>query len=330
MTKETNQVDDTLAFYNVTDLARRLGGHITVFDLETTTFRGQSNFGIMEVACFTVTTQGPGLKFGSLINPERSISPDASRITGLTTRDVIGAETWGKRYAGLFAKLAQEQWLTGFNSKTFDCYAVKDMGKRYGHPIEEFKKAFDVKDLNRILSAGKIKGSLEAVAAQYGVYPRGALHRAGADVALTLELLNAIIEVYGLDAVCELILPKQEGTFDKLSAHAVARYVKSRKKISLEQIATAFGKDTEAVSFEISKAIDERLIDASLFASPEAQAWLDEALPEVDAAVLTDGRLRPLYDALAASAPKAGMFDYIQLRVALLRAGLTWSSLKQD
>lgn len=329
MTTQNNAVDESLVFHHVTDLARRLGGNITVFDLETTTFRGRSNFGIMEVACFTVLPDGRGMKYGSLINPERDVSPEASALTGLKNRDLIHAETWGKRYAQLFVRLAADHWITGFNNQAFDCHAVKDMNKRYGHPIEEFEKSFDVMRLHKALSGTKSrKGNLEETAALYGVKPRGALHRAHADVALTLELLNALIELYGLDAVAELILPKQEGAFDRLTAQAVAKYVKSKKTVSLEQLAQDFGKEPLAASFEVSKAIDERLVDANVFAVQESQAWLDEALLEIDTDVLLGGRLRPLHDTLLARAPRKELVDYVQLRVALLRAGLQWASLK--
>lgn len=329
MTTETNQVGESLAFHHVADLARRLGGYITIYDLETTTFRGFSNFGIMEVSCFTVMPDGRGMKYGSLINPERNISPEASAVTGLTDRDVIKAETWGKRYAELFVRLANDHWLGGFNNQTFDNHAVKDMNKRYGHPIEEFKKTFDVLRLHKALSGTKSRrGNLAEVAELYGVKPRGALHRAAADVALTLETLNAIIELYGIDAVVEQIQPKQDGAFDRLTAQAVAKYVKSKKSVSLEQLAKDFGKETQAASFEVSKAIDERLVDPNVFAVQEAQDWLSEALLEVESELLLAGRLRPLHDALLAQGPDKNLLDYVQLRVALVRAGLAWASLK--
>lgn len=322
---------ESLVFYHVAELARRLGGHITIYDLETTTFRGRPNFGIMEVACFMVTPQGPGLAFDSLINPERSIEPKVSELTGLTNRDVMRAETWGKRYASLFARMAKEQWVAGFNNKTFDNPAVIDMSVRYGPKIERFEKTFDVRELHLTLSASKSrKGNLEETAALYGVFPRGHLHRAKADVALTLELLNAIIDVYGLDAVCELILPKAADAYDRLTAQAIARYVKSSKRqsVTLEALSQAFGKDVSTVSFELGKAIDERLVDPEVFAHSDAQAWLEQALLEVNTEVLTAGKLKPLHDALAADAQAAGLLDYVQLRVALLRAGLDWASLK--
>lgn len=325
----TEPTADTPKFEHVIELARRLGRHILVFDIESTTFRGRANFGITEIACCMVLTHGNALSFSSLINPERPIDPAVVALNGITNADVAAAETWGKRYAGLFQQMARDHWVTGFNSRTFDEPAVKDMNLRYGKPIEKFEYSFDVRQLHLTLSGSKSrKGNLADTAASYNVKPRGDLHRANADTILTLELLNAIIEVYGLDAVCELILPPAEGAVDRLTPQAIAKYVKSRKAVTLEVLAKDFSKDTQAVSFEVGKAIDERMVDPVVFAVQSAQDWLDQALMEVEADLLLGGRLRPLHDRLAQHPHSEGQLDYVQLRIALLRAGLNWASLK--
>lgn len=325
----TDTNTDTPKFQYVVELARRLGRHILVFDLESTTFRGRANFGITEVACCMVLTHGNALSFGSLINPERTIDPAVVELTGITNAAVAKAETWGKRYAALFQQMARDHWVTGFNNRTFDEPAVKDMNLRYGKPIEKFEYSFDVRLLHLTLSGSKSrKGNLPDTAALYGVKPRGDLHRANADTILTLELLNAIIEVYGLDAVCELILPPAEGAVDRLTPQSIAKYVKSRKSVTVEALAKDFSKDAKAVSFEVGKAIDERMVDPAVFAVQSAQDWLDQALMEVDAELLLEGKLRPLHDMLAQKPNSEGQLDYVQLRIALLRAGLEWASLK--
>lgn len=321
--------DIQYSYHNVTNLARRLGGHVALFDLETTTFRGRANFGIMEVAVAVITMQGDLLTLQALINPERNIDPTASAITGLTQKDVAGAELWGDRYAALFAKMAKEQWVGGFNNHTFDQPAVIDMNARYGQKFEKFEKSFDVRNLHLDLSNSKSrKGNLLETAALYGVTPRGALHRAKADTILTMELLDGIIALYGLDAVCDRIQPKPEGAFDVLSAKSVAKYVKSKASVTVPQLAKAFGKDVGTAAFEVGKAIDERLVSPEVFAVQSAQEWLDAALVEVDAQLLSQGKLKPLHDVLVKSQPEVGMVDYVQLRIALLRAGVPWASLK--
>jgi DNA polymerase III epsilon subunit-like protein len=319
----------SLEFHHVTDLANKLGAPIMVFDLEATTFRGRPNFGITEVACFMATLKGPGVWFESLINPERPIDYRAAELTGLTDAMVRNEQTWGVRFASLFKQLAQEVWVTGYNCNTFDLPAVIEVNARYGVPFEKFERSFDVRELHLKLSGSKSrKGKLAEVAALYGVFPKGDLHRASADTVLTLETLNAIIDLYGLDAVANLILPKPDGAVDKMTTQAVVRYVKSRKQATLAQMAADFAKDLRATSFELGKAIDERLVDAEVFASAPAQDWLQSALVELELDVLEDGRLRSMYEALQSTCPEPEMLDYVQLRVALLRAGFAWKSLK--
>lgn len=316
-------------FYHVADLANRLGAAVVVFDLETTTLRGRANFGITEVACFIVQPTGVGLAMQSLINPEHRIDARVTQLTGLRDADVRHAETWGLRYAALFEQLSRNQWVTGFNNATFDQPAVIEMNERYGHPINQFDKTFDVRRLHLALSgAESSKGSLSVVSALYGVSPKGALHRAHADVVLTLETLHAIIGVYGLDAVCNHILPKEAGAVDKLNVKAIAKYVKSRPAVTLEALASAFCKPVEVAQMEVGKAIDERIVNPMIFASRQSQLWLEEALMEVSSELLDNTRLKPLYDELLNKQPAAGLLDYVQLRIALTRAKLSWSSLK--
>ena len=316
-------------FYNVTLLAQHLKRHIAVYDLEATTFRGRKNFGITEVWCFVVPPSGPGVSFGSLINPEQAIDAEVQRLTGITQSMVRTAEVWGARYADVFKRFASgECWLAGFNNSTFDNHAVKDMNARYGRPIEVFEKTFDIRRLHhKLANSTSATGTLVEIALKYGVTPRGDAHRAQADVILTLELLNAIVELYGVAAVASLIEPKPSGATDKLSFSAVAKYAKGKKTLTLEQLATAFKKDVRTVSFELGKAIDERMVDPSIFASQPAQDWLAQALPEVPLEALETGRLTQINAALLTDSPPQD-FDYIQLRVGLLAAGLAWGSLK--
>ncbi len=314
-------------FFRVAELARHLNRHIAVYDLEGTTFRGRPNFGVTEVWCFVVTPQGPGVSFGSLVNPERAIDPQVVQLTGITQDMVRNAETWDHRYAALFARFAAgECWVCGYNNSTFDNHAVKDMNARYGKPIEGFVRSFDVRRLHLKLSAAaSSSGTLVDIAALYGVKPRANAHRAEADVLLTLELLHAIVEVYGVEAVANLIEDKPTGATNKLSAAAIAKYVKGKSSVSVGQLSAAFKKDARSVSFELGKAIDERLVEPSVFASDEAQAWLAQALPELPSEYLELGKLKAMHDALLPEAPQD--FDYVQLRIALLNAGLSWNSL---
>jgi DNA polymerase-3 subunit epsilon len=191
------------SFQHVRALVQHLGRPLTVYDLETTTLRGRANFGITEVACMMVLPERANvIAFGHLINPERALDPRAVAVTGITSDMVAGAQTWGVRYAKLFQALAHEHVLCGFNNHTFDNPALRDMGARYGYPIESFVATLDVRALHlRLTAATSRAGRLEEIAAGYGVHAQTALHRASADAWLTLETLDAMVRRYSPRAV---------------------------------------------------------------------------------------------------------------------------------
>jgi DNA polymerase-3 subunit epsilon len=193
----------TPSFQHVRALVQRLGRPLTVYDLETTTLRGRANFGITEVACLTVLPERASvLAFGHLINPERALDARVAALTGITPDMVAGAQTWGIRYAKLFQALAHEHVLCGFNNHAFDNLALKEMGMRYGYPIESFVASLDVRVLHlRLTAATRRGGRLDEIAASYGVRARAALHRASADAWLTLETLDAMVCRHGPQAV---------------------------------------------------------------------------------------------------------------------------------
>jgi DNA polymerase III epsilon subunit-like protein len=348
-------------FSNIALFAQHLGKHVAIYDLETTTFRGRPNFGITEMSCFLVSPQGESAWVGGLLNPERAIDPRVVTLTGITQDMVRHKPTWGEKYARMFSNMATgECWVAGFNNATFDNPAVQDMNARYGEPIEQFRHTFDIRNVHLALSRSKTRtGKLVEIAQSYGVLPKGDLHRAQADVVLTVELLDAIIAQYGLEATvaqveaqppgAKPLLPAAprvaayaEGTLRAPSparpgapaparasttSQAIQMFVRDKDKVSLQMLAQALGVDELALSFEVGKAIDNRAVSPSVFAVDPAQAWICQELMEMDTEVLTQGKLKPIYDALAPTAPE-GHLDYIQLRVALLTAGQTWSTLR--
>lgn len=317
-------------FQRVSELAACLKKPVAVYDLEATTFRGQANFGITEVACFVVYPQGPGVTFSSLIDPERPISADAERLTGITQKMVSGQQTWGVRYAGLFKQMAEGQcYVTGFNNSTFDNAAVRDMNARYGQPFDEFRLSFDIRRLHLSLHGLKSQaGSLVEVATAYGIQARSDAHRAMADVLMTLETLNAIIELFGVDEVVqEIQKSKGKRSVKALNQTNLVKYVNDKSGASIDELVERFGKDKGAVSFELGKAIDERQLDPLRIQDVSVVTWTVDALGRVREESFDGGRLKPIFEELQTMGAPAGL-DYIQLRVALLQAGRTWASLK--
>lgn len=322
---------NNFSYPGIQQLAHALRTPVAVYDLEATTFRGRPNFGITEVAVTVVKPDGELQSFGSLINPEQPIDSRVQSLTGITPEMVRHKETWGKRYAGLFSRIAAGQaWLCGFNNHTFDNHAVKDMGERYGQPIEAFQKTFDVRLLFRKLTGIKSQaGTLVEIASHYGVQPPSALHRAAADVHVTAGLLEALVQVHSVSAVQALVLPPPQGAKQQLHVRAVAEFVRKKKApVTIGQVCEAFQVPEQTAAYELGKALDERLIEPDMLADETVQSWLvplvaDPALAEV----ISVGRLRPLFDALLPKLAGASL-DYIQLRVALLRNGKAWGSLR--
>lgn len=332
--------DLTISFSGVAALARALGLPITIFDLEATAFRGMPNFALTEVCCFTVTLQGNGVIHGHLIDPERTIDPKVVKLTGITQAMVRGKETWGHRYAKHFQELAAGHWVGGFNIKTFDCPAVLEMNERYGFPIEGgFPRILDVRQLYLTLEKpDSKKGTLLDIAAFYGVKPQGALHRAEADVVLTVETLNVMVEGYGVAAIVAALQPATEKTkavaVDRPAKPvtpdmtALVALVKEGTVSSVEALAQRLGVEPRAASFELSKAVDEGHVSPLPFVNEATLEWLKTMLVEVPTETLSSGRLKPIYEFLAERRPEGVALDYLQLRIGMMECGLTWSTRK--
>jgi DNA polymerase III alpha subunit (gram-positive type) len=314
------------------DLAVALGKPIVLFDLECTTFRGRPNFGITEASFLTaVPAKGATgvVQYGSLVNPEAKIDPKVVELTGITQKMVAAAEPWNKRYMQHFAEWAPRAYFTGFNTSTFDLPAVKDQAKRYGGAVPEFPFEFDVRKLHLKLSGAESqKGTLQEVAAQYGVTPRGSLHRATADVALTAETLSVMAHAYGIEALLELIVSPVKDPSTVLSAYNVARFVQSQRARSLSELAALFKVDESKVAYEAGKAVDEGLLDNPfVLEDTSAQSWLVPAVNALPEDAKNCGRLKQIHDALGPLCNGVPI-DYVQLRLALLKSNLRWSSLR--
>jgi len=325
-----------MRFDYITELSRVSGKHVTIFDLETTTFRGRPNFGIMEVAALTVTPGG-AVAYGHLINPEKAISREAEELTGITQSMVRQAPTWAK-YATLMQTIAREHIVSGFNISTFDCPAVLELNQRYGQPIEGgFANVLDARTLY-MKATGQKKGKLPEAAAQFGQQPDGELHRAAADVALTVNLLDALLEDQGLERALELCglrqAPSERSKARRTprvqpaavpSTEALLAALRQAREYSFENMAKALGRSARDVEFDLCKAYDRGDISVDDAAHGETREWLKAGLFEVmsDPATPWDGRLKPLLERLKAlDKPDSVQLDYLQLRVGLDDAGL--------
>lgn len=325
--------DSSIQFGYLASLVRRLGTPWSIFDLETSAFKGSPNFGIVDVAVFTITPDERGLLFGNLINPENLIEAQAQATHGISQKMVANQEVWGHRYAAFFHRISQEHTVSGFNIKTFDIPAVLQQNARYGFETKEFKSVADARSLYRKLSGRKGQsGKLWEFAAEMGVVPKGPLHRAEADVLLTVELLNATVRHFGEDAVINAMNDdgKKKSSSSKVSVEAVAEYVRQNGFTSFDALAEGLGLKVSDLEYPLCQAVDRGLVTAPQFAHKATRQWLSTVLQAVADAIGFEGKLKPLYEKLASIAPPDVELSYLQLRIGLLDAGYVWGMLKPE
>src|SRR5476651_815715 len=182
---------------NVLRFVAELGRPLVVFDLETTThIRSSENFGVTEIFLTRIEPTGEVSHYSHLVNPENPISPDASRITGIT-QEMVASEPNFATLLPEFGMYLGDAVLCGFNIRSFDIPALLQECDRYelsGPP------AIDMLDLREVWAESKItengKGTLTAVAEYFGV-EKGQAHRAEGDVITCLNLLPEMIYAFG-------------------------------------------------------------------------------------------------------------------------------------
>lgn len=307
----------------ISELSKLLNKTIVFYDIESTTFRGASNFGITDVYCVVVPVQGEWLVLENLINPENAISTEASNITGITQKMVRNHPNWGEYYAKTFQSFLNNCYIAGFKNNSFDNHAVRDECNRYGAFTENAKYTFDVRTLyHRLMPTENQKGKLVEIAQRCAVAQKDA-HRSKPDVLMTIGILDYLLRTFGVEKVAASIQGEKIAT-----AKEIAKYVKSRKTVSIQEVFSRF-KQTNPIDvlFEIGVAVDEKLVDPELFAVARAQEKLSVYLPlvvENKACV----NLKQVKTALREN--HQCKTDLLQLRIGLLRQNKKWTSLKLD
>lgn len=317
-------------------LVKRLNKPLSVYDLEATTFRGHPEFGIVEVAVCSILPDGRVLMYGSLINPEKIIQPGALATHGITQAMVQGKQTWGHKYAAHFHLLAKDHIVSGFNIKTFDNHAVKDQNARYGVETEGFDAVIDARHYYRHAEGIKgTSGDLQTFSAALGIRPKGRPHRAECDVFMTVDMLEALVAKHGEDSFVMELEGKKPATSRAprgvsaaaVTVEAIAAQV-SQGCRSVEALCIALACKEAQLEFPLCQAVDRGLVNPLLFAHEPTRQWMRTALPAVLVKAPFEGKLKPLFDALSASAPADVKVSYLQLRVGLVDAGYVWGMLK--
>jgi DNA polymerase-3 subunit epsilon len=226
---------------------------LVVFDLETTGV-DLANDRIVQLAMIRVEPEGGEEVFESLVNPERPIPPEATKVHGITDDDVRDQPTFAQIRGPVERMLAGAD-LAGFNSIAFDQPMLRAELDRVGSTLDLAAA--------RHLDAMVIFKRMERrdLTAAYQFYCDKELrdaHSALADTRATLEVLDAQIARYP-------DLPRDVEGLHEFSAEYRRRFVDATRKFTWD----AAG---EAV-FNFGKVRGRRLRDVA--AEPEHLGFLD-------------------------------------------------------
>lgn len=169
----------------------KLDRPLAIFDLETTGVDPDKDR-IVQIAIIRVEPDGRRTTFESLVNPERSIPPEASRVHGIKDEDVRDKPT--------FAQIRREveeylegAVLGGFNSINFDAPLLQAELKRTESDLE--LRSFKQVDAMRIFHRLERRDLTAAYKFYCGKDLVGA-HSALTDTEATLEILDAQVGRY--------------------------------------------------------------------------------------------------------------------------------------
>lgn len=319
-----------MQYPEIEKLSLKLGIPVTVFDIETSNFRGTPNFGIVQCALLTLLGGKGGVKAVKKVNPECAISLSASKVHGITDADVANEATW-RRFAPIFKTISNQHLAVGYNIKAFDCPAVVELNAKYGEPLTSgFVQVLDVYTL---VSKFYKRMKLEVACQELGIVPSGAAHDALVDVMMTADVLEKILAEFGIDAVLEHLVKEVAKPEQIEVPEQYAKLVSGIVDGSIQSVETALQAVSAKSIFDkmilIGSAMDEGYVNGKFLAEVPEVAWITAELPNAVAKVWegVPGKLKPLLDALKENKPEfLGDLNYIYLRAALLNKGMTWST----
>jgi DNA polymerase III epsilon subunit-like protein len=188
--------------------AQSLSMPVLLFDIESTQQApGFKGFRIIELGFVLVDNSGQIFEQCRFINPDGySIPPKIRELTGIQNSDVKGQPNWGA-WAELFIEIAADYLTVGFNSRSFDCPAIRVMNKKKGTPEPVFSRHLDLKALSGL------KGTLSSIATGYGI-PVPCAHRALPDTWTTAQVLDKWLAKWGRGAAMQRVasVPKLPDT----------------------------------------------------------------------------------------------------------------------
>tara|TARA_B100001750_G_scaffold121592_1_gene96422 strand:- start:1778 stop:2593 length:816 start_codon:yes stop_codon:yes gene_type:complete len=166
------------------------GCRVVGFDLETTGLQIKSDR-IIQFAVVGSDFDGSNIHFESMVNPQRDIPADSTRVHGIHDSDVKDLETF-ENHIDKLDDLFSNAVVVGHNVKKFDWPFISNEYLRFGKLMPKPKAIIDTLIVARKLNLPRPHG-LGHLCKKYGVTLENA-HDAGADAAASLLLLWKMME----------------------------------------------------------------------------------------------------------------------------------------
>lgn len=161
-----------------------------VVDVETTGHGPRFGDRVTEIAVVTVHDGRVTDRFAALVNPQRHIPPEITRLTGITWQ-MVRDEPPFRAIADRVRSHLTDRVFVAHNAR-FDWAFVADELDRSGAPVPDTPQLCTVRLARRLLSHLP-RRNLDAVCAHYGVRI-DARHRALGDAEATAQCLLGLLE----------------------------------------------------------------------------------------------------------------------------------------
>lgn len=162
-------------------------------DIETTGLDAKWDK-VVEIGAVRVVDGAETGTFQTLVNPRRSLSPTAAKLTGITDEELEKAPDIGEIFRD-FLEFCGELPVLGHHI-IFDYSFLKRAAVNHGYTFE--RRGIDTLALCRKFMPEQEKKNLEAACAFYGVRRQGA-HRALGDARDAHGLYQALMRSHGTD-----------------------------------------------------------------------------------------------------------------------------------
>lgn len=171
-----------------------IGKSFVVFDLETTGLNSSPVSGnmdrIIEIGAYKIIDGEITESFSTFINPERKLSEEIIKLTGITEEMVDGAPTY-EQVMPDFYKFCYGSILVGHNVVGFDYKFVDYYWSRLGYIFD--RKLIDTIPLSQELLTGLSNYKLNTIAAKFNVTFNH--HRAVDDALATAKIFIELIKI---------------------------------------------------------------------------------------------------------------------------------------